>query len=57
MSIRNQCDNTVAQTIKDFSRVGIFVNNGGVVFGTRFTGIASEEYNAVLDINVGLHIH
>ncbi|MGY8937474.1 MAG: hypothetical protein ACKVG6_15560 [Alphaproteobacteria bacterium] len=57
MSIRNQWDDTIAQTIKNFGRVDILINNGGVVFGARFTGIFFEKYNALLNTNGGLHTY
>jgi NADP-dependent 3-hydroxy acid dehydrogenase YdfG len=57
VSIRNQWDDTIAQTIKNFGRVDILINNGGVVFGARFTGIFFEKYNALLNTNGGLHTY
>ena len=57
MSIRNQCNDTVAQIIKNSSRVDILSTTEVSCLLRGSLGITSEDYNAVLDINLGPHIN
>jgi hypothetical protein len=57
VSIRNQCNDTVAQIIKNSSRVDILSTTEVSCLLRGSLGITSEDYNAVLDINLGPHIN
>jgi NAD(P)-dependent dehydrogenase (short-subunit alcohol dehydrogenase family) len=52
-----QCKDVVAQIAASMGRIDILVNNAGVVFGTRFSDIEMDEYDAVMDVNLRGNFH
>ncbi|MBL4719662.1 MAG: SDR family oxidoreductase [Alphaproteobacteria bacterium] len=49
---QTQCQNVVSRIAEDFGRIDILANNAGIVFGTRFSDIGSDEYDRVMDVNL-----
>lgn len=47
-----QCKKAADDAMGHFGRVDVLVNNAGVVHGTRFCDISSEEYDEVLNVNL-----
>lgn len=57
VSQRDQCEGAITDVMRDFDQIDILVNNAGVVFGTRFTDITPDEYEAVIDVNLRGNFH
>ncbi|WP_366924216.1 SDR family oxidoreductase [Metallumcola ferriviriculae] len=49
---KDEVENMVAQTIKEFGRIDILVNNAGIVSFTPFLELSEEEWDRVHDINL-----
>jgi len=54
---QGQCQDVVAQIAASMGRIDILVNNAGVVYGTRFSDIKADEYDAVMDVNLRGNFH
>jgi NAD(P)-dependent dehydrogenase (short-subunit alcohol dehydrogenase family) len=50
--IKNDCQNVAAETIKEFGRIDILVNNASYFPVTRFLSITPEEWDIVLATNL-----
>lgn len=57
VSDRTACRDTVARVAADFGGLDILINNAGLVFGTPIDEIAAEEFERVVDVNLGGNFH
>ena len=52
VTVKEDCQNVAAETVKEFGRIDILVNNAAYFPVRRFLAIEPEEWDAVLAVNL-----
>ena len=52
VGLRSDCQNTIESVLKDFGKLGILVNNAGVINRKNIVELKEEEWDLVLRVNL-----